>query len=75
MTDAQVHLEIGFAGGGLTTAIVTTAAAQELEDRLKSDLSSTLQLDAEDGRYTIVLASVCYVKHFTRESRVGFGGA
>ena len=30
-------------------------------------------LDAEDGRYTIALQRVVYVKRFARESRVGFG--
>ena len=31
-------------------------------------------LDAEDGRYTVSLARVVYVKRFTREGRVGFSG-
>ncbi len=35
--------------------------------------SGTLALDAEDGRYTVVLARVVYVKRFARESKVGFG--
>ena len=29
--------------------------------------------DADDGRYTIALRRVVYVKRFARESRVGFG--
>ena len=31
--------------------------------------------DAEDGRYTVSLARIVYVKRFARESRVGFGAA
>jgi hypothetical protein len=34
---------------------------------------AALHLDAEDGRYTIALQRVVYVKRFLRESRVGFG--
>jgi len=29
--------------------------------------------EAEDGRYTIALRRVVYVKRFAREGRVGFG--
>ena len=32
-----------------------------------------LKLEAEDGRYTLLLRRVVYVKRFARESRVGFG--
>jgi hypothetical protein len=31
-----------------------------------------LTLDADDGRYTIPLGRVVYVKRFTREARLGF---
>ena len=30
-------------------------------------------LDASDGRYTVVLSRVVYMKRYARESRVGFG--
>jgi hypothetical protein len=30
-------------------------------------------LDASDGRYTVVLARVVYMKRYAREARVGFG--
>jgi hypothetical protein len=30
-------------------------------------------LDAEDGRYTVPLARVVYLKRFAREGRLGFG--
>ena len=31
--------------------------------------------DAEDGRYTVSLRRIVYVKRFAREGRVGFGGS
>jgi hypothetical protein len=30
-------------------------------------------LDSTDGRYTVVLGRVLYLKRYARESRVGFG--
>ena len=63
------------------SALVTAAGADSLEQALGSaDLragagEAALSLDAEDGRYTIALQRVVYVKRFARESRVGFGSA
>jgi hypothetical protein len=36
-------------------------------------LGTTFSFEAEDGRYTLLLRRVVYVKRFARESRVGFG--
>jgi len=61
------------------SALVTSASADALEQALgAADLragtgEAALALDAEDGRYTIALQRVVYVKRFLRESRVGFG--
>ena len=30
-------------------------------------------LDASDGRYTVALSRLVYMKRYARESRVGFG--
>jgi hypothetical protein len=32
----------------------------------------SFQIEAEDGRYTMALARIVYVKRFSREGRVGF---
>jgi len=62
-------------------ALVTPESADSLEQALGSaDLragtgEAALALEAEDGRYTIALQRVVYVKRFARESRVGFGAA
>ena len=45
-----------------------------LEQSLDAGSGGTVQLEAEDGRYTISLARVVYVKRFSREGRVGFSG-
>ena len=52
-------------------AYVELAAADKLEQALDEGRGS-LALEAEDGRYTVSLARVVYVKRFTREGRVGF---
>jgi hypothetical protein len=69
----QVRLEIAFDGGQIMGALVSTASADELDKALASGQDSSLTLEAADGRYTVALRRVVYVKRFARESRVGFG--
>jgi hypothetical protein len=75
----RVRIEIAFDGGQIMGALVTPASADALEralgevDRPAGPGESALSLDAEDGRYTIAVRRVVYVKRFARESRVGFG--
>jgi hypothetical protein len=77
----RVRVEIAFDGGQIMGAVVSAASADALEQALGSaELragtgDAALALDAEDGRYTIALQRVVYVKRFARESRVGFGAA
>jgi hypothetical protein len=69
----QVRLEIAFDGGQIMGALVSTASADELDRALADGQESSLTLEAADGRYTVALRRVVYVKRFARESRVGFG--
>ena len=71
----QVRLEIAFDGGQIMGALVSTASADELDRALADGQDSSLTLEAADGRYTVALRRVVYVKRFARESRVGFGAA
>jgi hypothetical protein len=70
----RVRLEIGFDGGQVMSAHVQTSVADDLEQSLGSSSGGTAQIEAEDGRYTISLARVVYVKRYSREGRVGFSG-
>jgi hypothetical protein len=70
----RLRIEIGFDGGQVMSAHVLTSAADELEQALDGGSGGTVQLDAEDGRYTIPLARIVYVKRYSREGRVGFSG-
>jgi hypothetical protein len=80
-SNERVRIEIAFDGGQIMGALVTPTSADALEEALGSaDLragtgDAALALDAEDGRYTIALQRVVYVKRFARESKVGFGAA
>ena len=69
----QVRLEIAFDGGQIMGALVSTASADDLDKALAAGQDSSLTLDAADGRYTVAVHRIVYVKRFARESRVGFG--
>jgi hypothetical protein len=68
----DTRIEIGFEGSQIMSALVTTQAANELEGALDAGQGGTIVLDAEDGRYTIALGRVVYLKRFAREGRIGF---
>ena len=67
------RIEIGFEGGQIMSALVTVASAEAIEAAIAGRTGGTLALDAQDGRYTVVLERVVYVKRFARESKLGFG--
>ena len=69
----QVRLEIAFDGGQIMGALVSTESADELDKALARGEDAILTLDAADGRYTVALRRIVYLKRFSRESRVGFG--
>ena len=77
----RVRIEVGFDGGQVMSALVENAIAESLERALsaadvRADAGdAAFSLDAEDGRYTIALRRVVYVKRFARDTRVGFGAA
>ena len=68
---SSVRVDLAFDGGQIMSAIVTMASADALERAVGAE--GTLQLDAQDGRYTVALHRIVYVKRFSREARVGFG--
>jgi hypothetical protein len=71
-SNERVVVEIAFDGGQIMGARITSASADELERALADDKEGALALDADDGRYTVPLRRVVYVKRFTREARLGF---
>jgi hypothetical protein len=69
----RVRIEIGFHGGQIMGAVVDSETVDRLERALSAGDGGALTLDVEDGRYTIALSRIVYVKRFAREGRVGFG--
>lgn len=70
-----MRIEIGFDGGQIMSALIEPATADALERALADGAGDdkSLALDADDGRYTVALGRIVYVKRFAREGRVGFG--
>ena len=71
----RIRVEVGFDGGQGMSAYVVTTTADELERALGDGGDGSFQIEAEDGRYTLALSRIVYVKRFSREGRVGFSGA
>ncbi len=69
----RVRIEIGFDGGQIMGAIVEPGTADALEEALGSGQDGSFTIDVEDGRYTVALRRIVYIKRFSREGRVGFG--
>jgi hypothetical protein len=69
----RVRIEIGFDGGQVMGAHVENATADELEQALAAgSRDGAIHIEAEDGKYTLALSRIVYVKRFSREGRVGF---
>lgn len=68
----RIRIEIAFEGNQVLNVFVPGSTAEDL-DRALAGAHDSLSFEAEDGRYTIAVAKVVYVKRFARESRVGFG--
>jgi hypothetical protein len=74
MADTErIRIEIAFDGTQVLSVLVPAATAEDLDRALAGDEGKSFAFEAEDGRYTIQLKRVVYVKRFARESRVGFG--
>jgi hypothetical protein len=71
----RVRLEIAFEGGQALTIFVTAEVADGLDRALADGAEGSQVFDAEDGRYTVAVRKIVFVKRFARESRVGFGAA
>ena len=68
----RVRVEIAFDGNQVLSVYVPSSTADDLDRALAGDQES-LSFEAEDGRYTVHMRKVVYMKRLARESRVGFG--
>ena len=72
MAEERIRLEIGFDGGQIMGALVTAESADELQNAIARAEDGSVLLDASDGKYSIAVKRVVYIKRFAREARVGF---
>jgi len=70
----RVWLEIAFEGGQALRIVVPLEIAEDLDRGLGSD-GESLSFEAEDGRYTVALKKIVFVRRSMREATVGFGAA
>jgi hypothetical protein len=68
----RVRIELALEGPQVLTVYVAASVADDL-DRALAAGDESLSFDADDGRYTVAVKRIVYVKRFARESRVGFG--
>jgi hypothetical protein len=73
MAEERTRIEVGFDAGQGLSALVAAEAVDELERKLAAGEDGSFDLEAEDGRYVLMLRRVVYLKRFARESRLGFG--
>ena len=71
----RIRLEIAFEGAQALTVNLAASVADELDRALADGSEGAYSFEAEDGRYTVALRKIMFVKRFARESRVGFGAA
>jgi hypothetical protein len=69
----RIRIEVGFDGGQIMGALVEQETAEAVERALAAGSGTSLAVDTEDGRYTLRLDRVVYLKRFARDGRVGFG--
>jgi acid phosphatase class B len=69
----RVRTEIAFKSGQTVSVNVTAEVVEALEQALAGDEPASVSFDADDGRYTVVVRMIAFVKRHVRESRVGFG--
>ena len=69
----RIRIEIALDGQQVLSVVVPAQTTDDLDRALAGEPDSAYSFEAEDGRYTVLLRRVVYVKRFARESRVGFG--
>jgi len=69
----RVKLDIVFEGGASLSVSVPQATADDLDRALASGNREAISFEAEDGRYTLNVDRILFVRRSEREQVVGFG--
>ena len=73
LPDQSIRIELAFEGGQIIGATVQPDTADAIERAVSAGSGGTVQLDAQDGRLTVVVPRVTYLKRYPPGSQVGFG--
>lgn len=65
-------MELAFDGGQIIAALVSVETADAVERAVTAGSAGTIALDSTDGRITIAVPSVVYLKRYTRGAQPGF---
>jgi hypothetical protein len=69
----SVKVDVAFKSGQTLSLTVSPAVLAEIEEALLKGEPDSVTFEAEDGRYTVVVRMISFLKRPVRESRVGFG--
>jgi len=69
----RLRLEIAFRSGQTLGVTVSPEIADEIDRAILKGEPESVTFEDEDGRYTVVIRMIAFVKRHVRESRVGFG--
>jgi hypothetical protein len=73
LPDDSIRIELAFDGGQIVAAIVQPDTADVIERAVAAGAGGTVQLDTQDGRLSVVVPRVVYLKRYPPGSQVGFG--
>ena len=68
----SVRVEIGFIGGGSTTATLSSAVWKALHQAVDKAAEGTVELETEAGSLYVRVNQVAFLRTHAKESRVGF---
>jgi len=68
----KVRIEVGFDGGQIVSALVSSEDADRLQRHLAAGGDGVVELESEDATCFVAIARIAYVKRFSREAKVGF---
>ena len=72
LADDSIRIELAFEGGQIIAAMVSPATADAVERAVTASSGGTLELDTADGRVTVVVPRVVYLKRYTKGAQPGF---
>ena len=73
LPDDSIRIELAFDGGQIVAATVEPETADAIERAVTAGAGGAVQLDTQDGRLTVVVPRVAYLKRYPPGSQVGFG--